>query len=159
MKDIDRILNIDLPARQSAFLWGPRKTGKSTYLKKKFPDSLVFNFFKTDLYIEFSKNPSLLREQLLARSESALKHPIVLDEAQKVPQILDEVHWLIENKGLRFILCGSSARKLKRGQVNLLGGKKWNSKFFVLLNIRIKKILTSGNKVCYVSIKCNIIIA
>jgi predicted AAA+ superfamily ATPase len=100
MKNIGRVLNIDLPPGQSAFLWGARKTGKSTYLKEKFPGSLVFDFLKSDLFIEFSKNPSLLREQLLAQSEAVLRHPVILDEVQKIPQILDEVHWLIENKGL-----------------------------------------------------------
>jgi len=117
------------------FLWGARKTGKSTYLKEKFPDSLVFDFLKSDLFIEFSKNPSLLREQLLAQSEAVLRHPVILDEVQKIPQILDEVHWLIENKGLQFILCGSSARKLKRGQANLLGGRAWRYEMFPLTTI------------------------
>lgn len=135
MKNIDRILNIDLPLGQSAFLWGARKIGKSTYLKEKFPDSLVFDFLKSDLFIEFSKNPSLLREQLLAQSKAALRHPVILDEVQKIPQILDEVHWLIENKGLQFILCGSSARKLKRGQANLLGGRAWRYGMFPLTTV------------------------
>lgn len=135
MKNIDRVLNIDLPPGQSAFLWGARKTGKSTYLKEKFPDSLVFDFLKSDLFIEFSKNHSLLREQLLAQSETVLRHHVILDEVQKIPQILDEVHWLIENKGLQFILCGSSARKLKRGQANLLGGRAWRYEMFPLTTI------------------------
>jgi len=135
MKNIDRVLNIDLPPRQSAFLWGARKTGKSTYLKEKFPDSLIFDFLKSDLFIEFSKNPSLLREQLLAQSEAALRHPVILDEVQKIPQVLDEVHWLIENKGFQFILCGSSARKLKRGQANLLGGRAWRYEMFPLTTV------------------------
>lgn len=135
MKNIDRVLNIDLPPGQSAFLWGARKTGKSTYLKEKFPGSLVFDFLKSDLFIEFSKNPSLLREQLLAQSEAVLRHPVILDEVQKIPQILDEVHWLIENKGLQFILCGSSARKLKRGQANLLGGRAWRYEMFPLTTV------------------------
>ena len=137
MKIIDRVLNIELPPGQSAFLWGARKTGKSTYLKKKFPDSLVFDFLKSDLFFEFSKNPSLLREQLLARSEAVIGHPVILDEVQKVPQILDEVHWLIENKGFQFILCGSSARKLKRGQANLLGGRAWRYEMFPLTTVEI----------------------
>lgn len=135
MKNIDRVLNIDLPPGQSAFLWGARKTGKSTYLKEKFPGSLVFDFLKSDLFIEFSKNHSLLREQLLAQSKAVLRHPVILDEVQKIPQILDEVHWLIENKGLQFILCGSSARKLKRGQANLLGGRAWRYEMFPLTTI------------------------
>jgi len=123
MQNIKRILNIDLPPRQSAFLWGPRKTGKSTYLKAMFPRSLVYDFLDTDLFLELSKRPSLLREQILARNEALLKFPVILGEVQKIPQILDEVHSLIENKGLQFILCGSSARKLRRGKANLLGGR------------------------------------
>ncbi len=140
MEIIKRMLEIDLPLRQSAFLWGPRKTGKSTYLKTKFPKSPVYDFLLTDLFVEFSKRPSLLREQLLAKSASELQQPIILDEVQKVPQILDEVHWLIENKGLRFILCGSSARKLKRGQSNLLGGRAWRYEMFPLVTPELERI-------------------
>lgn len=130
MKIISRILNLSLPPRQSAFLWGPRKTGKSTYLKAKFPASLIYDFLQTDLFLDFSKRPALLREQILAKEEQVLAHPIILDEVQKVPQILDEVHWLIENKRLQFILCGSSARKLKRGKANLLGAGPGGSRCF-----------------------------
>lgn len=149
MHQIKRILNIELPRKQSAFLWGPRKTGKSTYLKTKFPESIVYDFLKTDLFLEFTKNPSLLRQQLLAKSGDVLKHPIILDEVQKIPQILDEVHWLIENKGLRFILCGSSARKLKRGKANLLGGRAWRYEMFPLVtaeleNWNLLKVLNHG---------------
>lgn len=140
MRFIKRILDIKLPQKQSAFLWGPRKTGKTTYLKKHFPDSLIFDFLKTDFFIEVSKNPALLRERILAKDKNALKHPIILDEVQKVPQILDEVHWLIENKGLRFILCGSSARKLRRGHVNLLGGRAWRYEMFPLVTAELKNI-------------------
>jgi predicted AAA+ superfamily ATPase len=149
MEIIARILNIDLPPRQSAFLWGPRKTGKSTYLKTRFPGSLIYDFLQTDLFIEFSKKPALLREQILARRKSALRHPVILDEVQKVPQVLDEVHWLIENEGLQFILCGSSARKLKRGKANLLGGRAWRFEMFPLVTAELKNpdlltILTRG---------------
>lgn len=149
MRNIDRILNIDLPPGQSAFLWGARKIGKSTYLRERFPGSLVFDFLKSDLFIEFSKNSSLFREQLLAQNEAALRHPVILDEVQKIPQILDEVHWLIENKGLQFILCGSSARKLKRGQANLLGGRAWRYEMFPLTtvetgNVDLLRVLNHG---------------
>jgi uncharacterized protein len=140
MKNIKRMLNIRLPGGQSAFLWGARKTGKSTYLREKFPDSIVYDFLKTDVFFEFSKKPSLLRERLLAKEESALKKPIILDEVQKVPQLLDEVHWLIENKGLRFVLCGSSARKLKKGHANLLGGRAWRYELFPLVSHEIGEI-------------------
>ena len=139
MKNISRLLDIRLPRQQSAFLWGARKTGKTTYLKERFPNSVVYDFLKTDLFFEMSKNPSLLREQLLAKDEAALKEPIILDEVQKVPQVLDEVHWLIENKGLRFVLCGSSARKLKKGHANLLGGRAWRYELFPLVSQEIGK--------------------
>jgi uncharacterized protein len=140
MEPIKRNLEMALPAGQSAFLWGARKTGKSTYLKKQFPRSLVFDFLDTDLVLEFSKRPALLREQLLAQDSAALKLPIILDEVQKVPRILDEVHGLIESKRLQFILCGSSARKLKRGQGNLLGGRAWRFEMFPLVSAELKNI-------------------
>lgn len=128
---------MNLPDRQSAFLWGPRKTGKSTYLKSRFRNSIVYDFLQTDLFFEMSKSPSLLREQLLAKSEIELKFPVILDEVQKIPQILDEVHGLIENHGIRFILCGSSARKLKRGKANLLGGRAWRYELFPLVTAEL----------------------
>ena len=140
MEYIKRLLNIHLPPGQSAFLCGPRKTGKSLYLKKRFPDSLIFDFLKTDLFIEISRNPALLRERILSKGKKILENPIILDEVQKVPQVLDEVHWMIENKGLRFILCGSSARKLKRGHVNLLGGRAWRYEMFPLVTEELNKI-------------------
>jgi predicted AAA+ superfamily ATPase len=149
MAYVKRILNIDLPPRQSAFLWGPRKTGKSTYLIEKFPKSVIYDFLQTDLFLEFSKRPSLLRERLLAKDRQILKHPVILDEVQKVPQVLDEVHWLIENRGIRFILCGSSARKLKRGKANLLGGRAWRFEMFPLVsaelgNLDLLRVLNRG---------------
>ncbi len=140
MQNIKRILNIDLPSRKSVFLWGPRKTGKSTYLKARFPRSLVYDFLQTDLFFEFSKKPSLLRERLLAKDSDVLNYPVILDEVQKVPQIMDEVHWLIENRGLRFILCGSSARKLKRGKANLLGGRAWRYELFPLVSAELRNM-------------------
>ena len=140
MKIQPRMLNIVLPPQQSAFLWGPRKTGKSTYLKVQFPDSPVYDFLKTDLFLEFSKRPSLLREQILAKDEEAISSPIILDEVQKIPQLLDEVHWLIENKGLSFIMCGSSARKLKRGKANLLGGRAWRYEMFPFVSAELGKL-------------------
>jgi len=149
MENIKRILNIDLPPGQSAFLWGPRKTGKSTYLKASFPNSLVYNFLQTDLFLEFSKKPALLRERLLANEDDILNYPVILDEVQKIPQLLDEVHWLIENKGLSFMLCGSSARKLKRGKANLLGGRAWRYEMFPFVTFELEnwnllKILNCG---------------
>lgn len=140
MVNISRLINIELPLRQSAFLWGPRKTGKTTYLKQNFADSLFYDFLNTDLVFELMRRPALLREQISAKNPEELAHPIILDEVQKVPGILDEVHGLIENHGLRFILCGSSARKLKRGKFNLLGGRAWHYEMFPLVSCEIGEL-------------------
>lgn len=134
---LTRLLNIKLPKGQSAFLWGPRKTGKTTFLSAAYSESLRYDLLQTDIFLEFVKRPFLLREQLLAVSPKQLKAPVIIDEVQKVPQLLDEVHWLIENKGLRFILCGSSARKLKRGKANLLGGRAWRYEMHPLVSAEV----------------------
>lgn len=140
MVNIDRALKIKLPPGQSAFLWGPRKTGKTTLLQQSFPKSRFFDFLNTDLYLDIVKNPAHLRQQILAFPEKVLEHPIILDEVQKVPMVLDEVHWLIENKKLSFIMCGSSARKLKRGHANLLGGRAWRYELFPLTSRELPDI-------------------
>ena len=137
---IRRILEMDLPKGQSAFLWGPRKTGKTSYLRTVFPKSLVYDMLQTDLFLEFVKRPFLLREQVLATEPQRLKEPIIIDEVQKVPQLLDEIHWLIENKGFQFILCGSSARNLKRGKANLLGGRAWRYEMHPLVSEEIETV-------------------
>jgi predicted AAA+ superfamily ATPase len=133
MDTVARILQLDLPKRQSAFLWGARKTGKSTFLRERYPDSIVYDLLKSELVIDLSRRPSLLRDELAAKLPDALARPIIVDEVQKVPSLLDEIHWLIENRGLQFILCGSSARKLKRGRANLLGGRAWRYEMFPLV--------------------------
>lgn len=138
MSEIKRILNITLPPEQSAFLWGPRKTGKSTFLKTNFYESPVFDFLQTELFLDLSKQPWLFRERLLSKKENITDYPVILDEVQKIPQILDEVQWLIENKGMKFILCGSSARKLKRGKANLLGGRAWRYEMFPLVSAELE---------------------
>lgn len=140
MAEIERALRIVLPERQSAFLWGPRKTGKSTLLKAAFPDSIRFDLLQTDLMLDLAKRPALLRERLLAADPSRLAEPVILDEVQKVPALLDEVHWLIQNRGLRFVLCGSSARKLRRGRINLLGGRAWRYELHPLVSHELGEV-------------------
>ena len=132
-----RLLNIDLPQKQSAFLWGARKTGKSTYLKMNFPDNLYVDLLLSDNFLKYLNSPQRLREELNTVDKKYLNSPIIIDEVQKIPQLLDEIHWLIENKGLNFILSGSSARKLKRGKANLLGGRAWR---FTMLPLTSKEI-------------------
>jgi len=125
-----RYLRIKLPQRQSAFLWGARKTGKSTFLKKSFPDAIYYDLLKSDIFLSLSSTPHLLREELATANNAG--RLVIIDEVQKIPALLDEVHWLIENTSLQFILCGSSARKLKRYGVNMLGGRAWKYHFFPL---------------------------
>lgn len=129
-----RLLRLDIPLGQNLFLWGARKTGKSTYLEKHFPTSIYYDFLKSDVFLRYSKNPHEFREEILALSDNELKKPVILDEIQKVPALLDEIHWLIEHKKpAHFILCGSSARKLKKPGANLLGGRAWRYTFYPLV--------------------------
>ena len=116
---------MDLPRGQSAFLWGPRKVGKSTLLREQFPDSARFDLLDTRLMLELTRSPWALAERVRALEPGLRARHIVIDEVQKVPAVLDEVHRLIEEDGLSFVLCGSSTRKLKRTGSNLLGGRAW----------------------------------
>src|SRR2546426_3217180 len=118
---VKRLLDIKLPRGRSAFLWGPRRVGKSYWIRQNFPEAPLVDLLKSDVYAEYASRPALLRERF-----AATRHPlIVIDEIQKVPSLLDEVHWLIENASQRFLLTGSSARKLRRGHANLLAGRAW----------------------------------
>jgi len=113
--------SLDLPAAGSLtfFLWGSRQTGKSTLLKSCYPDALWLDLLRSEQYRKYLAKPSLLREEV----EDADASFVVIDEVQKLPELLDEVHWLHERRGVHFALCGSSARKVKRGKANLLGGR------------------------------------
>lgn len=105
---------------ESVFLFGARQTGKTTLLKKQFPNAIYFDLLQTDVLNRFRQRPALLRESLEPANEGTL---VIIDEIQQIPELLNEIHWLITNKQIRFILCGSSARKLKRQGVNTLGGR------------------------------------
>jgi uncharacterized protein len=120
-----RLQTLPLSDEETCFLWGPRQTGKSTLLKALFPEATRYDLLLSDTYQRLLRRPELLREECEAAGldSHSQKSPIIVDEIQKLPVLLDEVHWLIENRGLRFILCGSSARKLRRGHANLLGGR------------------------------------
>jgi len=129
---LKRLLQLELPPRQSAFLWGARQTGKSVYLKHHFGTSVYYDLLNSHEIVRLTKNPSLLREEVLDLDKQNLLQPIIIDEIQKVPELLNEVHWLIENTKARFILCGSSARRLRAQSVNLLGGRAWVYHFYPL---------------------------
>jgi len=115
----------------SCFFWGPRQTGKSTLLQNLFSLSPRYDLLLSDEFARLSGNPALLREELLAKPPG--RKPVIIDEVQKVPALLDEIQWLIVNHRFQFILCGSSARKLKRGRANLLGGRALRYELFPLV--------------------------
>lgn len=129
----NRILKIEALAQQSFFLWGARQTGKSCYLKTHYPNARYYNFLDTKIFLKYLEAPYLFREELLQLSSDQVQQPIILDEFQKVPLLLNEVHFLIEEKKWQFILCGSSARKLRTAQTNLLGGRAWIYHFYPLV--------------------------
>jgi len=108
---VKRIQKVDIPPDRSAFLWGPRKTGKTTLLRQQFPNACWIDLLDYDLFISLGQRPSSLRQILEAQASKM----VVIDEVQKIPHLMDEIHWLIENRGYQFVLCGSSARKLRKG--------------------------------------------
>ena len=131
---IQRIQKIDPAADRSAFLWGPRKTGKTTLLRQQFPEACWVDLLDYDLFLSLSQRPGTLRQMLEAQNSRT----VVIDEVQKVPHLMDEIHWLIENKGYQFILCGSSARKVRRGKSGLLGGRAWRFELYPLVTSEVK---------------------
>ncbi len=139
-----RKIDLTLPKGKSCFLWGPRKAGKSYWIRHHLKDALLIDLLQTDVFSEYAARPALLRERF-----QDIKKIIVIDEIQKIPQLLDEVHWMIENKGAQFLLTGSSARKLRKGHANLLGGRAWRRillplSYFEVSGFQIEKALVSG---------------
>jgi predicted AAA+ superfamily ATPase len=103
---------------KSHFLFGPRQTGKTFMIHQVFSGIRLYDLLDSSIYLALSRNPGLLEEQLSPEDEV-----VVIDEVQRLPELLNEVHRLIEKRRIRFFLTGSSARKLGRGGVNLLGGR------------------------------------
>lgn len=120
--------------QESIFFWGARQTGKSTLLKTLFPNALWFDLLLSDEYERLSKKPELLREIILANRNVSL---VIIDEIQRLPDLLNEVHWLISNHKVRFILSGSSPRKILRGGFNLLGGRALRYELYPLISVEI----------------------
>jgi len=119
---------------ESLFLWGTRQTGKSTLLKVLFPNAMRFDLLLTDEFEKLNKNPAFLREIILANPESS---PIIIDEIQLVPALLNEIHWLISNHNIQFIMSGSSPRKIIRSGANLLGGRALRYELYPLISVEI----------------------
>ena len=124
---------LDIIKRKSLFLFGARQTGKSTLLKTLFPHAKYYDLLAANTFRELNINPELIRQRLTDHDKI-----IIIDEVQKLPSLLDEAHLLIErNKDLRFILTGSSARKLYRKGVNLLAGRAWRYNLFPLTSFEV----------------------
>jgi uncharacterized protein len=133
---IKRLLNLNsLLSKKSFFLLGPRATGKSSLIRQQLsPNVLVFDLLRTDIYLQLSANPSVLEHLIPPHLTTPI---VVIDEVQRVPMLLNEVHRLIEEKGLRFLLTGSSARTLHKKGVNLLAGRAWEAQLFPLTSYEI----------------------
>ena len=148
MKDyINRIAPINRKLeKKSLFLFGPRQTGKSTYIKKQLTEpQLSWSLLDNELYRDLSIRPSLLRNTLKARKIN--EGIVVLDEIQRLPNLLNEVHMLIEETDIHFLLTGSSARKLKNRGVNLLGGRSSRLTFHPLVWPEIKDFSPSVDRI------------
>jgi uncharacterized protein len=131
---------------ESLFLWGARQTGKSTLLKTLFPKALWFDLLQSDVFERFQRSPVQFRELVLATASGTV---VVVDEIQKVPALLDEIHWLIVNHQTRFVLSGSSPRKIIRLGANLLGGRALRYELYPLIyneipNFDLQRALNNG---------------
>jgi predicted AAA+ superfamily ATPase len=116
---VPRTLDLrSLLAKKSHFLFGPRQTGKTSLIRDSLKGVKLYDLLDSSIYLALSQNPGRLAEEIEPRARI-----VVIDEIQRLPILLNEVHRLIETRGLRFLLTGSSARKLRSGGVNLLGGR------------------------------------
>jgi uncharacterized protein len=129
---LTRLLN---PPRGSIFLFGPRGTGKSTWIQHHFAHATLYDLLDTSEVIRFSRQPSLLYQELSSLKKESW---VVIDEVQKVPSLLNEVHRLIERHKLKFILSGSSARKLKKESSNMLARRARHSQLFPFVSAELK---------------------
>lgn len=129
-----RYLKISDAASGSVFLFGARQTGKTTLLLKLFPESPFYDLLETDTYERLRRNPTLLRQELQSRAAGTI---VIIDEIQLIPELLNEVHWLITRCQLHFILSGSSARKLKRKGINTLGGRAVRNVLYPLVSAEV----------------------
>ncbi len=134
MENYSRLLNLpELLKKKSFFLFGPRSTGKTTLIETQLPEAKIYDLLNDSEYQRLTRNPKLLEEE-----NEDNRRLIVIDEIQKLPKLLDEVHRLIKKSDRRFLLTGSSARKLKRGAANLLGGRAWEAHLYPLVSSEIR---------------------
>ena len=138
-----RKLNFEKAGKESFFLWGAKRTGKNALLQACFPDALWFDLSLTVDYMRLNKNRALIRESVLANPNRL----VILDEIQRIPELMDEVLWLIENKGTRFILCSSNPRKIIKSGHSLLEKIETQHKLYPLTSTEVSdfKLLQSLN--------------
>ena len=117
-----RRLKLPPPGTRTFFLWGPRQVGKTTLLRQSYPDALWVDLLKADEFRRYATRPESLRLAIQSHGPG-FRGQVVVDEILRVPALLDEVHWMIENLHVRFALCASSARKVRRGAASVLGGR------------------------------------
>ena len=132
---IERLFKVADAQYGSVFLFGARQTGKTTLLLHLFPDNKFYDLLETDTYERLRRNPSLLRQELTGLREGEI---VIIDEIQLIPELLNEVHWLITRHKIHFILSGSSARKLRRRGVNTLGGRAVRNVLYPLVSAEIE---------------------
>lgn len=131
--EFNRYLSPALAEKQSAFIFGPRKTGKSSFLKKKFPLAKTYDLFDAELYQKLLEEPKLLRELVSTLTDEQLQEPVIVEEIQKNPGLLDEVIWLIENSKAYFILSAPNARRFKKASLDLFNAKAKTYKLYPLI--------------------------
>ncbi len=131
---IRRILNLEKTLqRKSCFLLGPRQTGKTSLIKETYQDAKYYNLLEVETFRALSQKPGLIKAELSPKDQL-----IIIDEIQKLPELLDEVQLITQSSSVKFLLTGSSARKLKRAGVNLLGGRAKSINLHPLVKIELK---------------------
>jgi predicted AAA+ superfamily ATPase len=141
---------IEPPRNKSFFLFGPRGTGKTTWVKSKFRDALYLDLLEAELFNDLLANPQRL-ENLIPKN---FKDWIIIDEVQRIPELLNEVHRLIEKYRYRFILTGSSARKIRRKGVNLLAGRALGYRLYPLTAIELANDFDLNHSLVYGQLPC-----
>ena len=140
-----RILSSPLKSERSFFLFGPRGVGKTSWVKRNVKNSIYIDLLKSELYLELLKNPEKLDKIIPNKFDGW----IILDEVQKIPILLNEVHRLIEEKKYKFILTGSSARSIRKKGVNLLAGRAIQYKMYPLTTLELKEDFDLKNSLLF----------
>lgn len=136
LSEFKRLLHLRPLSSRAALLLGPRKSGKTTLLHQQFKNAKYYDLLLTDLRTSLTIRPAILREEILSKKPNI----VIIDEIQKVSSLLDEIHWCLENTKTKFVLCGSSARKLKGVSGGILGGRAHRFELFPLTSKEIGAI-------------------